>query len=201
MSSETAICNLALSHLGQSDEINNIITEKSAAAQACRRFYDVARDATLGDFSWPFATKYEALNLVATTPTIEWGYSYRKPVDCLFARRIVSGFRNETAQTRIAYKMGRDASGGLIYTDQADAVLEYTMRITDVSKFTAQFILALSFRLALYIVPRINNGDPFKQQSTLANLYNFEITSAQSAVFNEEQRDQAPESIMISVRR
>ena len=56
MSSKTVICNLSLSHLGISKEISNIDTERSAAAEACRRWFNLARDETFRDFNWPFAT-------------------------------------------------------------------------------------------------------------------------------------------------
>ncbi len=200
MASQVEICNLALSHLGQADEIANLVTERSAAAAACRRFYDVARDATLRDFSWPFATKFAFLNLVEEDPTEEWAFSYRFPVDCLLARRIVSGFRIDTALSRVVYKIGRDTAGQLIYTDKVDPQLEYTMKVTDPDKYNAQFVLALSYRLAMYIVPKINNGDPFKISQNLMSFYRLELASAQRSAYVEEQPDNDPPSQFISAR-
>ena len=72
MASKTEIANLALSHLGVGKEIGNLDTEKTEEAVAMRRFYESARDATLRDFPWPFATRMVALALVASPPTQWW---------------------------------------------------------------------------------------------------------------------------------
>src|SRR5688572_11149621 len=111
MASETEIANLALSHLGVGKEIANLETERSQEAVACRRFYDTARDATLRDFSWPFATKIAVLGLIEADPNDEWDYSYRYPSDCLQLRRILSGVRNDTRDSRVPFKLAHDDSG------------------------------------------------------------------------------------------
>ena len=72
MATETQISNIAISHLGIGLEIQNLETENSAEAKACRRFYETSRDAVLGDFEWPFATKIIELNLVEEGPNTEW---------------------------------------------------------------------------------------------------------------------------------
>lgn len=199
-SSTTAIANLAISHLGIGKEIANLITERSAEAQACRRFYETARDITLRDFSWPFATKINALGLVEEDPNDEWGFSYRYPTDCLKLRRILSGIRNDTRQTRIPYRVTRDESGLLIYTDAEDAELEYTINESDVGRFPPDFVMALSFLLAGYVAPRLTGGDPFKLGNRALELYQFELSKARSSAANEEQPDDLPESEFIRTR-
>jgi hypothetical protein len=44
MTAKIDIANMALRHVGISTEIQDFDAEKSKEAQACRRFYDVARD-------------------------------------------------------------------------------------------------------------------------------------------------------------
>jgi len=61
MSSKTEISNMALSHLGVGYEIQNIETEQSQEATACRRYYDIALQTTLTDYPWPFAIVTSAL--------------------------------------------------------------------------------------------------------------------------------------------
>jgi hypothetical protein len=88
---KVSICNVALSHLANSTEIQDLDAEPSKEAQACRRLFDLTRDEVLRDFPWPFATASAALTLFASNPNTEWGYSYRMPAGKLFFRRILSG--------------------------------------------------------------------------------------------------------------
>lgn len=202
MASKTEIANLAISHLGIGKEIANLDTDKSEEAVACRRFFDEARKATLRDFPWPFATKLFTLGLVADPPseTDEWDFSYRYPSDCLMIKRIPSGIRNDSNSTRVVYKIARDNVGQLIYTDQPQAKVEYTINETDPARFSSDFTLALSFRLAVYVAPRLTAGDPFKMGERAQRLYIFELTSAQASASNEEQPDTEPDSELIRAR-
>src|SRR3990172_6032289 len=131
MASEVDICNMALSHLGNSKEIAILATEKSEEAAACRRFYETARDTVLRDFAWPFATRILSLGLVEEDPNDEWAYAYRYPTDCLLLRRLLSGLRHDNRQSRAPYRVARDDDGLVIYTDLAEAQMEYTVRETD----------------------------------------------------------------------
>lgn len=185
---------MALSHLGHGKELTNVETDTESAASACRRFYDDARDAVLADFAWPFASKTVALGLIEEDPNDEWGFSYRYPTDCLEARRILSGFRNDTRDTRIEFKQSQDDSGRLIFCDKEDAELEYTVKEPDPTMYSAPFIIALSFRLAAYIAPRVTAGDPFKLGDRALKLYYIEISSAQKLAANEEQPVEPPDA-------
>lgn len=187
MASKTDICNIALSHLGISKEIANLDTEQSKEAAACRRFYDVTIEATLKDYSWPFASKIATLNLIEENPNDEWGYSYRYPTDCLFFRRILSGNRNDTELTKVPYAVTKDDSGYVVFTDRAEAECEYTVRISDESFFTSDFIIAVSYRLASYVAPRITAGDPFKLGQLAMQKYMIELSKAVANAFNEDQ--------------
>jgi len=199
-SSKTQIANLAISHLGIGKEIANIETEQSQEASACRRFYDVAKESTLSDLDWTFATKFAVLNLIEENPSDEWNYSYKYPVDCINMRRILSGLRNDTQTSRIPFKILKDATGRIIYTDQEDAQIEYTENVSDTSLFSAEFDLALSFRLAAYIAPRLTGGDPFKLKQEMLVQYDLELGRAKKKNMNEETQDIMPESEFIRAR-
>ena len=187
MASITDICNMAISHLGISKDIANVTTEQSAEAKACRRFLDIARETVLKDYNWPFATKMATLNLVEEDPNDEWAYSYRYPSDCLYARRILSGFRDDTDLTRIPYKITQDSTGILIYCDTENAILEYTLNTKNVDLFSSDFKFALSYRLAHYIAPRITAGDPFGLGDKALQKYVLEIQRASANAFNEDK--------------
>jgi hypothetical protein len=204
-SSSTEICNLALSHLAQGQEIANLDTEKSDAAAACRRFYEIARDEMLRAFHWPFATKFAFLGLVEELDVdsaggSEWRYSYRYPVDCLKLRRILSGSRNDNRQSRVPYKIARDENGSLIYSDLEEAEVEYTVKVTEVIYFQPDFVMALSLLLAAYIAPRLTNGDPFRLGNRAVELHKMAYMHASANAVGEEQQEELPESEFIRAR-
>ena len=196
MASNTEIANLAISHLGHGKEIADLDTENSAAANACRRYYERARDMTLRDFAWPFATKIETLALKETSPTTEWAYSYYVPADSLQVRKILSGVRTDYRESRVPYRLVT----GYIYTDEVDAIAEYTYKVTDPALFPQDFIMALSWRLAFYTAARLTAGDPFKLRESAMQMYRIELSMAQANAFNEEQPDITPDSEFIRVR-
>lgn len=200
MSTQVEICNLALSHVGVGKEIATFDTEKSQEAQACRRFYDPARLAALRDFAWPFATKFVTLGLIKSSPTTEWAYSYQYPSDCLKFRRILSLIRNDTRQSRIPFRFVYGQSGQEIYTDQDSAQAEYTVDVNDTSRFPPDFVIALSYRLAAMIAPRVTGGDPFKLGPQALQLYALEISKASANAANEEQEEESPDSEFVRAR-
>ena len=199
-SSKTVIVNLALSHLGSGKEIADLETEQSDEASAMRRFYDEARDKALRDFNWPFATKIASLALVETNPNDEWTYSYRYPTDCLNIRRILSGVRTDNRQTRAAYKVAKDSAGRIIFTDIDIAKVEYTERVETVEIYPPDFVMALSYLMAMYTAPRVTGGDPFGLGKKSSELYLQELSNARSNAFNEEQVDQPAESELYRAR-
>jgi len=203
MASKTAICNLALSHLGIAKEIANIETEISNEASACRRFFDTTNEETLADFPWPFATRFRVLALLFERPAEtggEWGFSYRFPSDAFRIRRVLSGIRNDNRQTRVSYRVAQDDTAKIIYTDQRDAIVEYTLRQTNTELFTADYTIAFSYLLAHYIGPRLTGGDPTKIKERMFALYKVQIEKSQDSSLNEEQADEEPESEMVRLR-
>lgn len=193
MPTPVEICNLALSHIGVGKEIATL-TEDSQEARACNRYFNIALEAVLRDFPHPFANTFATAQLVAEDPNDEWGYSYRYPSGCVKLLRILSGIRNDNRQSRVPYKIGRDSAGRLIYTDKQNAELEYIELVTDTTKFPADAAMALSFRLASYVAPRLTAGDPFKMGDRAIRYYIGEVSLAKANAVNEQQDEELPDS-------
>ena len=194
--SKTEIANLAFSFIA-AKEIGNLDSEASAEAEACRRHYDNALRRVLRAYPWSFANQSVTLGLVHDfddDEDAEWSYSYRYPADCLRLLRIHSGQRTDSRDTRIAYKIGRDDDGLLIYTDEEDAIVEYTYLEENAARFPDDFIEALAYRLASLIVPRLTGGDPWKLQDRMKKEYLEALQNAQATGANEEQADEEPDS-------
>jgi hypothetical protein len=200
MDSDTAICNLALSHLGISQEINNVETERSKEASACRRFLLPVKEEVFRDMKVPFSTKIDGLALITENPNSEWKYAYRYPSGCLFAVRILSGYRNDTRQTRVPYKVTKDSAGKVILTDKETAELEFVSYVDDVTMYPPDFGMAVSLLLASYIAPRVTGGDPFKMGDRALKFYNYSYAKAKDNAFNEQQEEELPESEFVKAR-
>jgi hypothetical protein len=84
--SEVDICNLALSHLGDTAAVLSIRPpDASVQAQLCARFYPIARNAVLEMGAWGFATRRVKLAQVANPTALgldgcgTWRYAYAQP--------------------------------------------------------------------------------------------------------------------------
>jgi hypothetical protein len=198
--SKTVIANLALSHLGVGKDIANLESENSAEARACRRVYNTLRDEVLRAFHWPFATKIASLALIAENPNDEWAYSYVYPTDCLEFRRILSGIRNDTRQSLVPYRISNSGSQIVLFTDQANAIGEYTFREEVTERYPSDFVMALSALIAGYIAPQLSSGDPFKMAPRAFDLYASTIATAKANALNEEKYEEEQDSEFIRAR-
>jgi len=194
--SEVAICNMALSRIGISVSIASL-DEASVEAQLCNQWYETARDATLYDFDWPFASKRTTLGLVEENPNDDWHYAYRLPADCLRARRLVDGTAL-IGEDGPEYEISGDDSGGLLYTDEAEAILLYIRSVTNPAFFPPGFALALAWRLAVEIAPALSRKESVL--NTCWQAYQLAIAGAASAVANESRGRKPGDAAAIEAR-
>ena len=125
----TRMINMALTRIGITTQIAVVATDAIPEATEVRLVYNDAIQQTLRDFAWPFATRYVQLTQVGTTrPNSDWLYAYRQPSDCIFERRIAASRTDVADAAPIPFACSSDATGNLIFTNQAQAVLEYTAR-------------------------------------------------------------------------
>lgn len=219
MASEVGICNMALSRIGQSRTISQL-GNANEAERACALWYEQCRDEVLEDFPWSFAGTFVELAEV-DVPIPGWTYVYRYPTDCMQARQVVTseGVRYGMAlsandatpifpddvysvfQTKIPFVVMNDpvtVGTRLIATDLQDAYLLYTHRITDPNQYPAQFITALSWRLAMELALILKADARLAENARLA--YEAMKSRAQAGNLNEGTPDRAPDSPSIMAR-
>lgn len=190
------ICNMALLHVAHTKFIA-ALDERSNEARVCNLAYEKARDSTLEAFPWPEATKYITLGLVEETPNHDWDYLYQYPDDCLYARRLVTANgRNEPNPP--PFITGYSASGRVIYTSEADAVLEYTVRLEDPALFRQSLGDAISWYLAFLIAPGLAK-EP-KIANDCYKVWMAMVSKAETRAGNEQQQTDEPESEFIRSR-
>lgn len=189
MSSALQICNLALSHVSAYGI--QALTEKTKEARECNRLYEPARDAMLEAHDWPIARKRKDLSLLDETYS-GWDYAYSWPTDCIMPRRIWDPAEGKGSE-KIKFEFGvnNDLNRRIILTDQEDAELIYTAKVTDANLYTAMMIDALSFRLASDLAIPLRSDS--KLQALMRNEFLSRISAAQASVANAEEKP--PETV------
>jgi len=183
MASVVDICNQALSHLGDSATVSSIDPpEGSAQAEHCARFYPMALAALLEMHPWSFATRRATLAAVVN-PSTTWRYCYALPSNAVNLISVLApdatddysssmqssaqAYDNDYARNTVggAYTPQDfspetdDAGNDIILTNQADAVLRYTMQVTDTSKFSPLFVECLGWLLASKLSGPVLKGE------------------------------------------
>lgn len=113
-------------------------------------------------------------------------------------RCIQAGTGQTPSVSPLYWTASATAQGGppkFLYTDLVDAELEYTMDLTDTTRFDVDFEAAVAARLAYAIAPSVtvNGSAPVLRQQAL-ELWQYLINKAIAADFNARQRDLPPVS-------
>ena len=177
MPSVVDICNMALTHVGADSQVTSISPpDGSVEAGYCARFYPIARKFLLDEFTFSFAKHRVALAPV-DNPSSIWSYAYALPADCTQPLRVLQlNYLAGVSDALLGYPLGLtdwrvidglykergssdfEVEGGVLLTNEPDAVLLYKRDVTDPTKFTAMFSDALAMLLASYVAPPLIKG-------------------------------------------
>ena len=188
-----SLWNLAVSAAGGRGSIS-AEDENSREANLCRLWYEPVRDNVLKSASWPCTKKYESLAVLATRadfnatwtntdPAPGWAYAYGVPNDMLAPRYLT---------TYAPFERALYGDVNSIVTNQPLAVLHYTMKQTDVTRWDAGLDAAVRYTLAA------NLSMPLSGKSTrtreLRDLAFNTVREARTDMANESDQfsDAAP---------
>jgi hypothetical protein len=169
VASEIDICNLALGTIGNAATVASF-EEGSAEADYCRRFYPIVRDELMEKHDWNFATRRVALAQV-TNPSSTWMYAYAAPSNMQRALAVLDPQASDDdaeswlpagtgSYTPQAYRLESAADGSpIILANQVDAVLRYTVLVTDAGRYPASVVMVLVPALASKLAGPIIKGD------------------------------------------
>jgi hypothetical protein len=193
MATDVDICNLALASLG----INEIAALGTATAEEriCSRFYAQTRDTYLSEHDWSFATKSLALTEIDPLPDdygrYNFGYSY--PADCLKAQKIRDGETSNHYPFIIKdYVIAGPSDAKIILTDLEDAVLEYTVALTDTTLFSPAFIEGLSMKLAYRV------SWPLRKDLRIQEMALRQFVLADQMAKQHDSSEQMPEMVPLT---
>lgn len=184
--SKALIGKMALAHCGINKDIRDVDNDRSNEAIQIRLFYDHIIDLLLETCEWSFAKTEERLALSDATST-QWAYAYVYPADCKFAIRIQNpAARTEGSGQKIPFEVvtNKGKDGKLILTDQAEAVLEYNMPVTNPALFSTSFVQAASLGVGSHI------ATPLRVDPNIAKNLMNQFSNWLSEAVNFQQREQ-----------
>jgi len=137
--SDTAICNIALMHVG-GGRILSLGDDESEEGIACNILYQSTVDEVLASAPWSCAIARRALaQLSGDIIGEDFAYSYQLPSNpyCLTPLEMI-GAENEEWKVE----------GRILYANQSTVNLRFIQRLNDPSKFDPLLVKAIAYRLA-----------------------------------------------------
>jgi len=178
---KTQIFNLALAHIGEPGIANFQIA--GAPARNARLIYDDIRDQVIHEFPWNFATRYDSAAALAETPSWHWQNAYVMPSDYLRVLRIQGDLRRDWEVADM------DDKTVLMCNISSPINFKYIRRVTNVSRYSPNFVSALAARLAIELV--IPLGKRLTLMDSLRTIYMAKMSLARTV----DSQEKTPEII------
>lgn len=224
MASPVDICNLSLGRLGDRGTVTSIDpADGSAQAEHCAKFYPIARDSVLEypQTGWRFATTRATLAQHDLAPIGGWAFAYSYPADCLKPLDLLSPADTDLASgagtaffdldnsaliqaAPREYSIEIDPLTGdrVIYTNIEQAILKYTMRQNDTSKWPSLVVDGVSMWLASYLAgPLVKGATGMKVAASWMDearkVISFAAASEANSVNDNAYRHHVPDHIRV----
>ena len=218
------IFNMALKNLGVSVGVQGA-NQGDRNTVVLDEFYETAKEKTLTDHDWGFASTFRELTPTGNTSQHpKYMYEYDYPNNCLFVREVylfggdskientqderisfynmaALHYDNEDAEEtkRKNFVVASDDSGKrIIYTDVQPAVARFTRLVGEETYYTPEFAMALSWYLAFLAAPSIT-GARVKTSDCL-QIYRQMLKEGKTADANEGLNEEDNECDWIKAR-
>ena len=198
ISSELAVCNLALNAVGARNNISSLV-EQSREAEVCNLWYSAVRDQVMASAPWPSSIETKYLALIAEADEDgdgEWAYDDPRP-----GYQYVYGYPADSLRPLYMSDYSRFLVTGLsdnrraIHSNTANAILVYIKRSEIVSIWDPQLQMAIVYAIAAYICMPLS-GKPTRARTLIAQA-NELILEARTTAANasNEAHDWVPDWI------
>lgn len=189
MADYVTIANLALSLLGEDDQLRDP-DQDSPAARSIRAVWDQTRRSVLREHPWNFALARQALSAVEGVETYPWESAFALPFDCLRLMEVV-----DPAACRDTYSV----ESGRILADTAEALrILYLRDVPETGQWEDLFVSAFAARLAFQVADRIAGGRGRKDDAW--RTYRAALSSAKGVDAKENPPVVPDESDWINAR-
>ena len=177
------IMNSALIKLGAERIISE--DDSSTRARLCKERYPSVRDALLRSHPWNFAMAYSQLAEVTPKPGDVFDYErvFQLPSDCL---RVIS--TNLPVDVR-----WEEIENGRIAADTAEIYVKFVRKISDVTKFDANFVEVLALALAADIAYSLTQStaqreearESLRKELATARSYDAQVGSVRRVISDD----------------
>ena len=181
MSNAVTICNLALSHLGDTATVASIQPpEGSVQAEHCARFYPQALRSLLSLHHWGFATRYEPLRRVDKQGDARFAYVFALPSEVL---EMVALY--DAAGERMSFAV----QGQYVLADQPQIWGQWIDGAVEPNAFPPLFVEALAWQLASMLAGPVLKGDAGAAEAKRClQMVSVYLPQAKEADANQYQR-------------
>jgi hypothetical protein len=145
ITSETEICRLAVSLLGNFEDVTDIETAETKLEKRCLLWYDISRQNALKSAMPNFALRRRRVTKMNTTPAFGYAYEYEYPEDCLKLLGI-----DEISLRQDNYNVESNGARTVIQTDEDvnGLPIRFIGDETNVLLFSPDFKLLLAYTIA-----------------------------------------------------
>ena len=156
--SDTLIANMALTHIGEENDIESLL-EETTQAKAVNTWYDFSLQQALEAFDWSFARRRVVLTLhgdtISTTSQQPlagvWGFRYVYPEDCVVVRKLQHPNAPPDNALPFEIELSLDGTEKTIVTNVENAVAVFTFLQRAANLYTPGFVLGFSLALAMNV--------------------------------------------------
>ena len=191
MADAVAICNLALSYIGDSASVASIDPpDETAAAQMCATMYPFAVNALLERFDWSFAIRYAPLAPYADAEAYGWRNAYAVPSDCMRAIRVRPERLQHLPQPKGAkYEIVLAEDRQVLLTDVENPILYYITSNVNPALFSQNFAVALAWYLAVMLAgQRIKGREGFTMSQNLTTQFERALAEAKRLDASQQKK-------------
>lgn len=152
MITKSEICNLALSRLGDKNNVEDLENPKTQVEKVFAKWYDVTRRSALRRMMPSFARTRKLWALSNYKPDFGYEFAYKYRSDCVKVLGIGDLDKSENNYT---------VEGGYVLTNELyeDGLpVRYVEDVKDLGRFTDNFIELFSFMLAYNVAPEITES-------------------------------------------
>lgn len=192
MSTETDLCNDALSQLGAATITS--LGDGSINSNHCQRFYPQLRDARLASHHWNFALTWVQLSPDVTGPIAGFNFAYTLPADCLkvvnyggalpSSPPLIMTYNSPYTRILVQYKI----EGRKLVSNDGTAYIQYLRRITNPDEWSPLFYQGVSSALASKLAMAI----PKDEKKAIALMQMAEMTFATAMAVDGQENSIEP---------
>lgn len=183
MSSQVAICNMALVRLGQ-QRISSL-SDSDVNAEMCSLYYEQTRDELLSSYEWSFAVERKELAEVAGDNFTDFDYKYALPTDYLTVLTQISS--EDYSDIEDLWRI----EGKYLFSDLSPTYIKYIKKVLEATELPPLFVEPFYLRLATKMSSKITQDKTLKRD--LLREFSISMLSAEGLIgSNDRGHNQVP---------